>query len=354
MRVPLLAATLGSAIVIVSACGGGTQETSERHREISQAGTSNTGHSAAPSAEEPIYLSVTLAGRQGPEDAGIEMAYSHGLFDRPGPEVGIASPLTLMRPIRYVVEGTDNIGVSHLPQVALAVEKGVPIIAVGSLMPRPAATMIWLKESGIRSVADLKGKTVAIPGLPFQKALLEAILTRQGVPPDEVKVIRAGYGLAPILASGRADAIFGGNRYTEGVELKSRGLQPVITPVTALGVPRYEELVWIARTDFAAENPTAIRSFLAGVNRGTTSALKRPLAAARILGESPETVLQLSPEEMAEGVKAASTSLSTSGRMSFAKANLLLDWMRNQGLIKRRLPTSKLLTNRFLPKAEGS
>lgn len=277
------------------------------------------------------------------------MAYQHGYFNKPGLEVGVASPLTLMRPIRYVVGGTDNIGVSHLPQVVLAVEKGAPIVALGSLIPRPTATMVWLKKSEIHGVSDLKGKTIAIPGLSFQRALLKAILVRAGVPPDDVKIIRVGYGLASSLVSGRADATFGGNRYAEGVELESRGVDPVITPVTDLGVPPYEEMVWIARSDFAAEHPRAIRRFLAGVRKGTVSAIENPLAAARILGEGTEKDRHLSPQEMAEGVKAAAPLLSRSGRMSLAKANRLLAWMNAQGLIKRQLPASVLMTNRYLP-----
>ena len=35
--------------------------------------------------------------------------------------------------------------------------------------------MIWLRGSGIESVADLKGKTIAYPGIPFQKDFLAAI-----------------------------------------------------------------------------------------------------------------------------------------------------------------------------------
>jgi putative hydroxymethylpyrimidine transport system substrate-binding protein len=349
------AATLGSALLVVSGCGANAgQKAGAPADEKPGKELSKPASDPSKPARESTYLSVTLAGRQGPEDGGIEMAYQHGFFDMPGLEVGVASPLTPVRPIRYVVEGTDNIGVSHMPQVALAVEKGMPIVAVGSLLPRPAAAMIWLKRSGIDRVADLRGKTIAIPGLSFQREMLKAILSQAGVSPDEVKIIRVGYGLAPSLISGRADATFGGYGYVEGIELKSRGLEPVITPVTDLGVPPYEEMVWVTRADFAVEHPAAIRNFLAGVRRGNVAARKRPAAAARMLGNSAEAELQLSPKEMREGVRAATPLFSRSGRMSFNRANRFLSWMHDQGLIQRHLSPSALLTNRYLPKAGGS
>lgn len=348
MRGVFSSVALAVAVLAAAGCGGSAGGTTAEHRGNKSPGETSESTTSG-SSDETTYLTVTLAGRQGPEDAGIETAYHRGYTKEPRVLVGVASPLTPLRPIRYVVDGTDTIGVSHLPQVALAVEKGAPIVAIGSLIPRPAATLIWLRRSGIHGVADLKGKTIAIPGLSFQRGMLEAILRRAGVSPRDVKIVKVRYGLAPSLISGRADATFGGYGYAEGIELEARGLAPVVTPVTSLGVPAYEELVWIARTDFAAEHAKAIRHFIAAIRRGTVAAAKQPLAAAELIGESPEAELLLSPSEMAAGVEAAAPLLSRSGRMSLARANRLLAWMHAKGLIRRQMPASALLTNRYLP-----
>ena len=54
--------------------------------------------------------------------------------------------------------------------------RGAQVVAVGSLISDPTAAMIWLEKSHIGGIADLKGKTIAIPGLPFQKSFLQSIL----------------------------------------------------------------------------------------------------------------------------------------------------------------------------------
>ena len=40
---------------------------------------------------------------------------------------------------------------------------------------------MWLPDSGIEEISDLKGKTIAYPGVPFQKDFLEYILEGAGL-----------------------------------------------------------------------------------------------------------------------------------------------------------------------------
>src|SRR6478752_4595307 len=115
--------------------------------------------------------------------------------------------------------------------------KQLPIVIIGSLISQPTAALIWAKESHINEIADLKGKTIAIPGLSFQRKFLEAALAQEGLAPGDVTIKAVGYKLVPALVSGQADAIFGGSGNPEGIELASRGVQPVVTSVQGLGVP---------------------------------------------------------------------------------------------------------------------
>ena len=103
--------------------------------------------------------------------------------------------------------------------------------------------MIWLAKSGIGGIADLRGRTIATAGIPYQDAYLETILARANLTPGDVKTVNVGFGLLPAILSGKADAMLGGFRNVEGVDLRLRGKAPVVTPVDQLGVPTYDELV---------------------------------------------------------------------------------------------------------------
>jgi putative hydroxymethylpyrimidine transport system substrate-binding protein len=206
-------------------------------------------------------MNVSLDQWENPANAGIVLAENEGDFAKVGLEVITFAPVRQGVVIEDVVIGADEFGISHMPQVVLAREKGAPIVVVGSLIPQPTAAMIWLKKSHIGGIGDLKGKTIAVPGLPFQKAFLQSVLARGGLTLDDVRVKNVGYKLVPALVSGRADAIFGGSANLEGVRLEKRGMEPVITPVQDLGIPDYDELVLIARSDLASKEPQLVRAF---------------------------------------------------------------------------------------------
>jgi putative hydroxymethylpyrimidine transport system substrate-binding protein len=298
-------------------------------------------------------LQITLAGFAGPESVGLLMAQARGYFAEAGIEVSILRPASPAAPVNYVAEEVDDIGISHLPEVVLAKEEGLPVVAFGSLIPRPTAAMIWLKKSKIHGIADLKGKTIGIPGVPFQEDLLREVLARAGLTLQDVTGKIVGYNVVPRLVEGRVDAIFGGTWNVEGLELEARGLHPVILRARELGIPAFEELVFIARTDRLAREPGTIRAFLWAVRRGLEAAVEDPEEAAAFIAGHPESTSEVSKEEREIELAATLPLFSESGYMSPARANDLVEWMHEQGMIRKRPAASELLTNRYVPEPEG-
>jgi putative hydroxymethylpyrimidine transport system substrate-binding protein len=267
-RIACFLLVLLSATVLLVGCGaggsgGGTTESSlERFRSIK----------------------VVLDGEAPVTSVGILMAQKRGYFyDFNLGVEEISAPVYPGRPVQYVASGSVGLGISHEPQVSLSRRKGAPIVSVGALVSQPTAAMIWLRKSGIDGIADLKGKTVAIPGLPFQKELLEKVLAQGGLTLADVEVHVVGFDLLPALVSGHAEAIFGGTWNIEGIELEARGLEPVITRVQNLGVPPYDELVVIGRRDQVAEDPQLAHDFMSAVAHGTETAIEDPEAAIEVL-----------------------------------------------------------------------
>jgi putative hydroxymethylpyrimidine transport system substrate-binding protein len=280
---------------------------------------------------------------------GILTAIQQGYFEEAGIYVFAGIPLEPNRPVGYVSQGIGSIGVTQEPQLAIGKAKGAPVVAVGSLIDRPTAAMIWLQGSKIHGIADLKGKTIAIPGVPFQKAFLKKVLAQAGLTLDDVKVENARYELVPALVSGRADAIFGGSANIEGVELESQGEKPVVTPVQDLEIPDYEEDVVIARKDLVAKDPQLIRDFMAAVARGTATALEDPKSAFFAIKYSVEAELPADRPTTEAEIEATLPLLSKSGEMSPGRASHLVKWMQQEGMIQKQPPPSALLTNDYLP-----
>lgn len=324
----ILAAVAAFALLV--GCGGGSDsETPE------------------PALDSYRAIVVTLDGHHNAENVGLLMAESLDYFD--DVDLGVElrdEPVSPDRPIDYVVGQAVDLAVSHQPQVVLARSQGQPIVAVGSLVPQPTAAMIWLEKAKIDDIADLKGKTVGFYGLSFERELLENVLRHAGLTRKDVRVEEVGYETVPALASGKVDAIFGDSGNVEGVELESRGLKPVVTGVQDLGVPAYDELVVIARPDRLREDPRLIPDFMSAVARGTAAAIADPKAAAKTIIEYSEA--DPSRKATEASIEATLPLLSGDGHMDPDQASRLVDWMHEEGLIRRTVPVSALLTNSYL------
>lgn len=328
MTLRRLAALLAMAAVLLAGCGSGESGTS--------AGT--THHQPAP---EPDFLQVNLPGEANPEAAGFLLAHKLGYFPQAKFHAWFIAPSDFARPPMYVDQELVNAAMIREPQAIQAIDIGRPLVIFGSLVPHPTMAMIWLKGSGIESVADLKGKTIAYPGIPFQNDFLAAILERAGLTLADVKLNRVGYFLQSELTDHRADAIFGGSMDNEGQQLEASGLDPVVTPVTQLGVPDYDELVMVARRDRYEEDPDLYQRLLHSTVRGGVSVSDQPGAAAKAILKAQKTKLPAKP--IRAGVEEMAPRFSRSGQIDPAKLEKLIDWMYEEGMIKRKIPVSAVL-----------
>ena len=144
--------------------------------------------------------------------------------------------------------------------------------------------MIWLKKSGIKGVADLRGKTIATAGIPYQDAYLKTILARANLSPGDVKTVNVGFGLLPAILGGQADAMLGGFSNVEGVDLRDarqgpggdagRPARRARPTTSSSSSPTAQQL---------EEDPEPYRLFLAALARGTAAAVKSPAATVDAL-----------------------------------------------------------------------
>ncbi len=297
-------------------------------------------------------LSLTLDFYPNPDHAGIYMAQKLGYFEEAGLDVSLHTPSDPAAPIKLLAAGQTDLAISYEPEVLLAKEQGLDVRAVGALVNRPLTSMIWLKKSGIKGIGSLRGKTIATAGIPYQDAYLKTILGRANLSPADVDAVNVGFGLLPAILGGRAQAMLGGFSNVEGVDLRLRGSEPVVTPVDKLGVPSYDELVLVAQGKRLEEDPQQIRLFLAALARGTAAAAKNPQAATKALLEAnPDLDPKLTKAEVAATLPLLNPALNGHpyGYMDPAAWAKFTGWMRDNGLISSLPPTASVLSNAYLP-----
>jgi putative hydroxymethylpyrimidine transport system substrate-binding protein len=322
---------MASAALGLSACGGGEPST------------------GSPSDPQPFTLDLDWY--VNPDHAGIYSALDRGFFKQAGLDVQPQVPSDPSAPIKEVAADRADLAVSYEPEVLLAQDKGLDVQAVGAIVDQPLTSLISLPKADIAGGADLQGKTVGTAGIPYQTDYLETILESAGLPSSAAEEVNVGLNLLPTLIGGKVDAILGGFRNIEGVDLQQRGLDPRTVPVDQLGVPTYDELVLVARRTTVEEHPEAIRSFISALARGTDYATRHPQEAANAVLTAGKGLdpMQTRAEVDATLPLLAGTPGKPYGFMDPDQWREYAEWMAAHDLISSAPRTSDVLTNELLP-----
>jgi putative hydroxymethylpyrimidine transport system substrate-binding protein len=318
---------------------------------ILAAGLAACGSKSENTKGEPEKLTLDLDFYPNPDHAGIYMAQEEGLFTEAGLDLTIDAPTDPSAPLKDVAAGRADLAITYEPEVALAHEAGLDVVAVAALVNQPLTSLIWLKSSGIKSVAGLKGRTVSTAGISYQEAFLKTILRRAKVPASTVKSVNVGFGLIPSLVNGSAEAMLGGYSNVEGIDLRERGKQPVITPVDQLGVPTYDELVFVARRSTLEEQGEKIRLFISALKRGTEAAVANPKAASEaVLAANSSLEPKLTEAEIAATLPLLDNTPAGKpyGYMDPQEWEAFAGWMRDEELISTLPKAAELLSNDYL------
>ncbi len=297
-------------------------------------------------------LDLTLDWFPNPDHVAIYEAQNQGYFRDVGLDVRPRVPSDPSAPIKQVAAGRTDLAISYEPEVFLAREQGLPVVAVAALVQRPLTSLMATRKSGVRSVRDLRGKRVGTAGIPYQEAYLKTILRRGKVPESSVKSTNVGASLLPAMLSGKVDATLGAFWNVEGVELRSRGQRPWIVPVDRLGVPDYDELVLVANSDKLDEQRDDLRLFISAVSRGARAARKNPATASRNLIDNNR---DLRARTTRESVRLTIPALFPEDRSKpFGYMNPVQwrnygGWMVDNGVLKDLPNVDETLTNELLP-----
>jgi putative hydroxymethylpyrimidine transport system substrate-binding protein len=200
-------------------------------------------------AQTPDKLTLLLDWFVNPDHAPIIIAKERGFFAKRGLDVQIIEPSDPSAPPRLIAAGQGDIAVSYQPSYTRAVGNGIPVIRLGTLISTPLNALTVLADGPIKTLADLRGKTIGYSGSGIHDMMLKAMLKSVGMTEADVKLVNVNFALTIALVSGRADAIIGGFRNFEGTEIEIAGKKPKMFFPEEHGVPAYDELIYIVKQD---------------------------------------------------------------------------------------------------------
>lgn len=202
-------------------------------------------------------------------------AENEGFFADEGIEVNVIEPPSVADPIKLLVTNKVSFAISYVPALYSARDKGIPVKGIAALQRNLSAQLYWLPDTPIKSVADLKGKTIALTAKLDERAYVKALLASAGLTLKDVTTVNPGWASSRLLIDGKVDA-------THGVVTNPASVAGLGGPSSLKsfkyrdhGVPNYPWLVITSTDSFLAKNPAATCRFLRAASRGADVAVGR-------------------------------------------------------------------------------
>ena len=219
-------------------------------------------------------LTLMLEWFVNPDHGPIIIAEKKGYFAQEGVKVSIQEPGDPSIPPKMVAAGDTDLAVYYQPSLTHGVAGGMPLAWAGTLVATPLDGLIVLEDGPIKSLKDLKGKTIGLSMHGNEKAFLDTMFKPYGFGTEDVKLVNVGWNLSSSLMTRRVDAIMGAYRNFELNQLAIEGKKGKMFPYEEHNVPPYDELIYIANSK--KHNKEAIRRFLRATELATQFIVNHP------------------------------------------------------------------------------
>jgi NitT/TauT family transport system substrate-binding protein len=134
--------------------------------------------------------------------AGYYVALDKGFYEEEGLDVTIKAGGPDIAPVQVLLGGGADVMVDWMPSALAAREQGVPVVNIAQPFKSSGMMLTCLKETGITSPADFKGKTLGVWFFGNEYPFLSWMATL-GIPTtggaDGVEVLKQGFNVDPLL-----------------------------------------------------------------------------------------------------------------------------------------------------------
>ena len=275
----------------------------------------------------------------------VDVGVAAGLFAKQGLDVEISSLGGDAKVQQALAAGGIDFGLGSGPGMAFAA-KGAPAIAVAAFAgpPRNISTIV-LDNSPIKTVADLKGKIIAVSTVgSLSDWLAKQMAIQEGWGQNGVRAVPLGAAETSIAAlrAKRVDAIILSTEV--GFGLEERGQGRIVTTMDHWAAHFITHVVF-AQKSIVAHNPELVRRFLHGffasiafmkAHRDETSVL-----AERVLHQSASVVHKDYNSEIGMFVD--------DGHFDPRAIAALKQSFVDMGTLRAKLADSAMFTTQFLP-----
>jgi putative hydroxymethylpyrimidine transport system substrate-binding protein len=210
--------------------------------------------------------------------SGIYAAQAEGFYEDAGIDLNVQPPGESTDAPKLLGAGKVEFAILDIHDLAIAREKGIPLVGVMPIVQRPLAAVIARGDGPVHSPRDLQGQRVGVSGLPSDEAVVDSEVEADGGDPTKVDEVTIGFTAVPSLAAGKVAAATGFWN-AEAVALRRQGTPIRVFKVDRFGAPPYPELVLCTSEKLLKSNPEMVDDVVSATHRGYEFAEEKPRAA---------------------------------------------------------------------------
>lgn len=335
---PALLAVLLLLTILLAACGDNT---------------------AAPPANSTSKQEVTLALGYIPnvQFAHIYVAQEKGYFAAEGLDVKIQYG-TINDLMAVVGQGKIQFAQASGDEVLQARAQGIPITTIASVYQKYPVALASRKESNILKPADMKGKTIAIPGPYGSNYLgLKALLAAGNLTEEDVKLQSVGFTQREALEQGKVDGamVFSMN---EPVQLRQAGV--AIDTIEVSSLSSLASIGLVTGDSLINSNPALVQKMVRAVTKSLKDTIANP-------GDAFERSVRVAPDskgsnpDLQKQVLQATATFMTAdnvkgqpiGYSDPAVWEASTKFLANQKLLATQIDPASAYTNKFISAEVG-
>ena len=299
-------------------------------------------------AGNPVRVKLPLGYIPNVQFAPLYVAVEKGYFKEAGIEIEFDYSFETDA---MALVGADELqfAVVSGEQILLARAQGLPVVYVAAWYQQYPVAVVSKAEQGIKAPADLKGKTIGLPGTFGANYIgLDALLFSAGLGDADVTLTPIGFTQVESLATDQVQAVsvYAAN---EPVQLRAQGYE-----INELLVADYVQLAsngLITNEKTIAENPDLVKRMVSVLVKALEYTIANPDEAYELSKPHVENLAQ-ADEAMQKEVLARSIELWKAERIGFsdmAAWENMQNTLLKMGLLTKPLDLSKAFTNEFVP-----
>jgi NitT/TauT family transport system substrate-binding protein len=219
--------------------------------------------------------------------AGFALGQDAGIYDKAGIDIDIRSGNGSSTAHRLVANGDSDFAYGSCGALINLASQGAEIISVAVIDAMGAEALILRPDSGVSTIAELKGRTILTTANAGVNTFFPIVLANAGLTTEDVQITSVPDGAlvsSYLQAAGDAVGILGGLDDKPAEIRANGGEDPILIPYSDYGVDQVGYCISTSKA-MVADNPDLVNRFVDATIAAYTQTETDPDAAVNAIAD---------------------------------------------------------------------